>query len=334
MAVKLHIKNFLHLLAVVLLLLFGGSNASAQNELMLTQQWALPTFYNPANTGNTDFLRIRAGTRLQWIGIQNAPRSFFGTADSPFQFGKTRVGVGVAIMQESLGLFSNLNLGLQLSYKLNLKKWGVLSIGVQPAYYNSRFRGSDVVLPDNDDYHQGQDTAIPTQDLSGNHFDLSAGISLSHKYFTVGLSCLHVMSPKINLTREGSETTETEEYQTELPRALYLVANGNIPLKNTLFELQPSLLVTSDFSGFAAEAEMRATYNKFITFGLAYRWQDAIGVTIGGEFKNFFLGYAYEYPLSGINKASSGSHEIVAGYSLKLDFSGKNRNRHRSIRIM
>jgi len=52
------------------------------------------------------------------------------------------------------------------------------------------------------------------------------------------------------------------------------------------------------------------------------------------EYKNFFLGYSYEYPLSAIAKASSGSHEIVAGYQLKLDFSQKNKNRHRSIRIM
>ena len=55
---------------------------------------------------------------------------------------------------------------------------------------------------------------------------------------------------------------------------------------------------------------------------------------VGAEFKNFFLGYAYDYPTSAINKASSGSHELVAGYQLKLDFSGKNRNKHRSIRIM
>lgn len=79
---------------------------------------------------------------------------------------------------------------------------------------------------------------------------------------------------------------------------------------------------------------MRTTYNHFLTFGLSYRWEDALGVTIGAEYKNFFLGYAYEYPFSGINKASSGSHEIVVGYSLKLDFSGQNKHKHRSIRIM
>ncbi|MCH5218269.1 MAG: PorP/SprF family type IX secretion system membrane protein [Muribaculaceae bacterium] len=320
-------------MAAFLLITGGGVTMKAQDELMLSQHWALPTFYNPANTGNTDFLRIRGGARLQWLGIENAPRSFFGAADTPFLVGGKRIGVGVTAMQESLGLFANLNIGLQVSYKLNLGK-GTLSIGLQPAYFNSQFKGSKVVLPDGDDYHQGSDTSIPTQDLTGNHFDLSAGISWTHRFFTVGLSCMHLLNPKVNLTMQGSQSNEQQQYQTELPRQLYLIADGNIPLKNTLFELQPSLLLTSDLSWFTGEIAMRATYNKFLSFGVLYRYQDAVGVTIGGEYKNFFLGYAYEYPLSGINKASSGSHELVAGYSLKLDFSGKNKNKHRSIRLM
>lgn len=35
-----------------------------------------------------------------------------------------------------------------------------------------------------------------------------------------------------------------------------------------------------------------------------------------------------------IVKASSGSHEVFLGYSLKLDLSDKNKNKHKSIRIM
>ena len=115
---------------------------------------------------------------------------------------------------------------------------------------------------------------------------------------------------------------------------VYFMGGGNFPIKNTLFELQPSFLVKSDFNMFTAEVSARARYNKFLSFGVGYRWKDAVTVMAGAEFKNFFLGYAYDYPVSAIGKASSGSHEIIAGYQLKLDFSGKNRNKHRSIRIM
>ena len=55
---------------------------------------------------------------------------------------------------------------------------------------------------------------------------------------------------------------------------------------------------------------------------------------IGAEYKGFFIGYSYDYPTSAISKASSGSHEIFAGYSLKLNMSEKNKNKHKSIRIM
>ena len=327
------ITGLLSVMAFIMTLLFTPVETKAQADPLFTQYWALPTLLNPAATGNTDFLRIRGGARLQWIGIENAPKSFLATADMPFKLMNKRIGAGVIMWQESLGLFSNLLLSAQGSYKLKAFK-GTLGIGVQLGYYNTRFRGSDVFIPDNDDYHQGNDPGIPTQDLSGNAFDISLGLNYTHKYFNVGISGLHLTNPKINMNIEGSESNEMQQYETELPRAIYFDANSNIELTNTLFTLQPSLLIGTDLSDFSADITMRATYNKFITFGLGYRWNEAICVMIGAEFKNFFLGYAFDYPTSSIAKASAGSHELVAGYQLKIDMSGKNKNKHRSIRIM
>ncbi len=112
------------------------------------------------------------------------------------------------------------------------------------------------------------------------------------------------------------------------------MAGSNIPVKNTLSEVMPSALVKSDFTFTTFEATVRCRYNKFLTAGIGYRWKDAVYALLGVEFKGFFLGYSYDYSTSYIAKASSGSHEILAGYSVKLDFSGKNRNRHKSVRIM
>lgn len=315
------------------LILSSVSDLKAQPDPLFTQYWALPTLYNPASTGNTDFLRIRAGARLQWLGIEHAPKSFLATGDMPFKLMKKRIGTGLTLWQESIGLFSNLLVSAQGSYKLNILK-GVMGIGLQLGYYNSRFKGSEVYIPDNDDYHQGNDPGIPTQDLSGNAFDVSLGVDYSHKYFHVGVSGMHLTSPKVKMSVEGSESTATQQYETQLSRTIYFEADSNIDIRNTLFTLQPSLLIGTDLNDFAADITMRATYNKFLTFGLGYRWNDAICIMIGAEFKNFFLGYAFDYPTSSIAKASAGSHELVAGYQLKIDMSGKNRNKHRSIRIM
>lgn len=316
----------------VLVALFAP-RAAAQNDVQLTQYWAVPALYNPGAAGSSDYVRIRAGAKLQWVGITNAPVSFFGVADSPLKIGTKRIGLGVNMQQESLGLFSNLIANIQASYKLKLFK-GELSIGLQGGYYNSKFKSTDIYIPDEDDYHQSTDTSLPTQDLSGNAFDFSAGVYYTHKYFAVGISGMHLLNPTVKMNVEGSEASDAHEYETELSRMLYLTASGNIPIKNTLFLLQPSLLARTNLENFSAEVTMRATYNKFITFGVGYRWKEAVSAMVGAEFKNFFLGYAYDYPLSAIGKASSGSHEIILGYQLKLDFSGKNKNKHRSIRIM
>ena len=93
-------------------------------------------------------------------------------------------------------------------------------------------------------------------------------------------------------------------------------------------------MAASDFKTFNVQAAMRARYNRFLSFGIGYRYKDAVSVMVAAEFKNFFIGYSYDYPTSAISKASSGSHEIIAGYQIKLDFSGVNKNKHRSIRIM
>ncbi|MDE5808078.1 MAG: PorP/SprF family type IX secretion system membrane protein, partial [Muribaculaceae bacterium] len=140
-------KPLPHLAVALMALLFCVLPLRAQNDVLLTQSWAVPTYYNPAATGGTDFLRIRGGARLQWIGIENAPKSFLATVDMPVKIGKQRIGVGADMMNESLGLFSNTLVNVQASYKLRMLK-GTLSIGVQGGYYNSKFKGSEVVLPE------------------------------------------------------------------------------------------------------------------------------------------------------------------------------------------
>lgn len=323
----------LHIFVAILMLLLAVSESKAQSDLMFSQYWAVPAYYNPAATGQIDFVRIRGGARMQWLGIENAPKSFMMTADSPFKVGKKRIGAGVNMTQESMGLFSNLLINVQGSYKLKFLK-GELSIGVQGGYYNSRFRGSEVYIPEGDDYHQPDDEAIPKTDLTGNAFDLSAGLLYTHKYFNIGLSGLHLMQPTVHLNTEGEQSAEVAQYETKLARQFYLTACGNIEIKNSLFQLQPSLMLNTDLKDFGGELTMRATYRKLAWAGLGYRYKDAVSIMAGVEFKNFFIGYCYDYPTSAIAKASSGSHELVAGYQLKLDFSNKNKNKHRSIRIM
>ena len=327
-------NHAIRLTAILSALLCAAFGAKAQSDAQFSQYYEIPTLYNPAAVGQSDFIRIRGAGRLQWVGIDGAPQTFMLSGDMPFKLLDKRFGTGLVMQQESIGLYKSLNINAQIGFKLK-KFGGEFTFALQPGMYDQRFKGSEVFIPDGDDYHQGTDEGMPTTDLHGTAFDLGAGLWYSHRRWWAGLSAQHLTAPTIKMGGEdGGQVSGENIYEFKAPRTLYFMAGGNIPLKNTLFELLPSVLVKSDFTFTTAEITARARYNKFLIFGLGYRYNDAVYVTVAAEIKNFYIGYSYDYATSGIHSASSGSQEIVAGYSLKLDLGDKNRNRHRSIRIM
>ncbi len=325
--------NIKSLWVVAILSIIANFSLSAQVDAQLTQYFEVPNYYNPSAIGTTDFIKIRGDMRMQWVGIENAPQSIALAADMPLKFLNQRFGVGLVMQNETMGLYSNMVLGAQLGYKFKLLK-GEFSAGVQVGLLNQQFKGTEVFIPDNDDYHESADDAIPTTDIGGNAFDLGVGVFYTHKLFWAGVSCTHLTSPTITLNAESGEGGNEKNYEFKADRTLYFMAGSNIPIKNTLFEIIPSVLVKSDFSFITGEITGRVRYNKFLSAGIGYRYDDAIMAMIGAEYKNFYLGYSYDYHMSEIAKASSGSHEIMLGYKLKLDFSEKNKNKHKSIRIM
>ncbi len=325
----------------VICLLAAVPALRAQGDAMLTHYWVVPTYYNPAAAGDTDNIRIRGGMRMQWVGIDNAPRTFLAAADMPFKFLGKRWGIGLVVQQESEGLFRNLTVSAQIGYKFKALK-GEFTAAMQLGFFNEQFKGSEVFIPDDDDYHQSADDAIPTRDVAGNAFDMGIGVYYVHPRFKTGVSLVHALSPTVTFTSEGENTptpgggaSETaKKYQFTAPRTLYFTAEGNIPVRNTLFEVLPSVLVRSDFTFTDFAVTGRVRYNKMFSAGVGYRYGDAVSLLLSAELKGIFIGYSYDYHLSDISRASSGSHEIFAGYNLKLDFSEKNRNKHKSIRIM
>lgn len=326
------------LAAVILIATLSPLICKAQSDPLYTQAWALPTLYNPAAAGTTDWLRIRGAARLQWVGIENAPKSFSATADIPFKLLGRRWGGGANVTQEGIGLFSNTYVNGQLSGRLKKIFGGELTLGLQVGYFGSSFRGSDVYIPDDDDFHDSNDPSIPKQDVGGGTVDFGVGLQYIHPKFNVGVSLLHPAAPKVKLNTKGttssSVTSDNHEFETYVNRVLYLTAGSNIQVKNTLIELQPDLIAAYDFRTISGVLSLKGWYNKMFFGGVAYRWDDAVSINLGAEFKNFILGYAYDIPTSKILKASSGSHELTVGYRLKLDFGGKNTHRHRSIRLM
>lgn len=330
---KLRHTSLLRLCLPLFLACLAPLPARAQADAQFSQYFEVPNYYNAAAIGVGDMLHTRAAARLQWVGIKHAPQTFLVTGDMPFRLFRKRLGVGLLFQQESYGLYHNLNIGAQLAYKQPLFK-GVLSLGLQLGLIDQQFRGSHVLLPDDDDYHQGSDDAIPTTDIRGNALDIGLGIFYTHRWFWAGISAQHLNSPTVALNAETGDGGQERNYEFQIGRTFYFIAGSNIKVKNTLFEVLPSFLVKTDMTFTSWDATCRLRYNNFLTAGLGYRWKDAVYLVLSAQFKGFYLGYSYDYSTSAIAKASSGSHEIFIGYNIKLDLGDRNRHRHRSVRIM
>jgi hypothetical protein len=68
--------------------------------------------------------------------------------------------------------------------------------------------------------------------------------------------------------------------------------------------------------------------------GLSYRHQDAVVILAGIELLNGLkLGYSYDITLSKLIKYSSGSHEVMIGYSFNMNFE-KRTKRYKSVRYL
>lgn len=310
---------------------------SAQSDAQYTQYFAVPAYYNPAVYGNTDYLQIDGAARLQWVGIEGAPKEFYIGGGLPVVIlDKYRIGAGIEIFQESEGLFRTFEASAQVSYKFPLSK-GYLSVGLQPGIINQSFRGSEIYIPgENGDDSSSQDPDLPVQDLSGSSFDLGAGIWYSRENWWIGLSGHHLLSPTVKFKAEnnGQSGSSIENFEFKAKPSFYFMTGCNIPIKNTLFEIRPSLLLKHSGNFNTAEVTALVGWKKMFSGGISYRWNDAVSFILSADIGGLYIGYSYDYPTSAIARASKGSHEIVAGYRLKLNLEKKNKYKYKSIRLM
>lgn len=295
----------------------------AQNDAQTSMYWATPTLYNPATAGIDTALHVAAFDRMQWVGVEGAPQTFFVSADAPIRLGKKRLGIGVSVQNDQAGLFKTTFVSAQFSIKLSL--WGGrLAIGVQPGFVNQAFSGGDVYIPSGDAWDPS-DPSIPTSDVAGKGFDLGLGAYYEWGKWYGGIGLQHVNATELELA---------DYAYSQLERTLYFHAGGNILIKRTLFIMQPSVLVKTTFQFTQYDFTLRALWNRKFWGGVSYRLNDAIVLMAGANIGQVSLGYAYDIGLTRFGMASGGSHEIMACWTMPLLFDKNTRHASKSIRIL
>ena len=320
------------ILAAFILCVTVAFAAWSQSDANFSHAWLGKNYYNPAAAGDYNALHLTLGSRMQWVDIRRAPMNFYLTADLPYKLLEQRFGVGVKAEYERIGLFTSTRIGAQVAYKRKLGKCE-LSLGVQPGVFSQVFHttrdSKDSAQPLFEE--EGTDPAIPSGDVSGTVFDANVGIYFKHPKFWTGLAVTHVTSPSI----EMKTSRESNDYfKFTASRGYYFAAGGNIPISNTLFEIQPSTILGMSNKAWMAQVATMVRYNRMLNIGVGYRHRDAVSAFIGVNLKDAYLGYCYDYPVSAISKATFGSHEVFVTYNVKLQNHEKNKNRQKGVRLM
>ena len=329
MTIKSH--DIRRLLAAMTMTVVVVLAAMAQSDAAFSHFWVGKSYYNPAAAGELNAINMTLGSRMQWVDFRRAPMNFYLTVDAPYKLLGQRLGLGIKAEYERIGLYSNTRIGAQIAYKRRLNNKMTLSVGIQPGIFSQTFRRKEVIMPEDDEYHQGVDEALPKSEVSGTAFDANVGVFFSHPHYWAGIAVTHVTDPTINL-KASREALDLYEFKAS--RGYYFMGGGNIPINNTLFEIQPSGMFAMSQNMWTAQAATMVRYNCMLNIGVGYRWKDAVTAFIGVNLKDAYIGYAYYYPVSAISKETFGSHEVFITYKVKLDSREKNKNKQKCVRLM
>lgn len=280
-------------------MIFAGS-AVAQQLPQYSQYMINDYVINPAIAGTRNYFDAKLNQRYQWSGIEDAPRTYTLSVNGPLK--SRKVGIGGYIFTDVTGPTKRSGFYASYSYILKLSEEAKLSMSMSLGLLQYSVDGSQIQLED------PNDIALSNALQSAILPDAGFGMHLYSEKFYLGASAPQLFESSIKFFDEAKNG------HSGLSRHYFLMGGYKIKTSG-LFTFDPSFLVKYvEPTPVQFELSARATYNKAIWLGGSYRMNDAIAVLVGYNYlDNISFGYSYDILTSGLNKYSSGSHEIMVG---------------------
>ena len=274
---------------------------------------------NPAAIGVENVIDATILYRNQWVGIGGNPTHQSFSIHSPLKVFNS--SAGIQVVNEMQGEERATHILLSYAYKIPLK-FGGLSIGasggiIQKALDGSKLRAPQGSFSDVQDYEGHNDQYIPESLRSDVVPELNLGIYFNNRNLYAGIA--------VNNIVEGKAILETpiDETQITFSRNYVFLGGYKFGLSKKL-SLQPNVLVKTDFIRFQTDFNLLVQYNNNIHGGLSFRGSgqqttDALVAMFGFKiFKQLRVGYSYDFSISSLNQANSGSHEVFLNYKLNI----------------
>jgi type IX secretion system PorP/SprF family membrane protein len=314
-------------IAIISILIYTTSTAQ---QLLENSQYLMNSFLiNPSQAGYNDLSEFGITSRLQWVGLKNAPRLFSFSAqgrllDRKFGIrydhknGKTKllnprsgnIGIGVNLVSDQTGYVNNNMLTMAYSYHITMSG-SRLSLGLAGSVMQLSLRQKTLKLRDQDDpsiYQMGETFYAP---------DASIGLFYSRKNLYTGISVIQLFESnfKIGSDRLGNYNLNRH----------YFVMSGYKIYISKYYCLEPSLMFkTTEQLASQTDISLLLHFSDDFWTGLTYRTNNAFVIIAGIRIEMLYIGYAFDYAMDDLSLYKYGTHEL--SMVLKLDYSKRHIN--------
>ena len=288
-----------------ILVLFSSATAYSQQTPMYSQFLFHDYLVNPAIVGTRDYYDAKFTSRLQWSGIEDAPRTLVLSGQGPLK--NRKMGLGAYAMNDRAGHIYQQSGYLTYSYILKMNDGMRLSFGLSAGITSWSLDGSKLNLNDNGD--QVLSSGVQTATVPDGSF----GVLLKSKRLDLGISVTQLFQSRLVFFENGNEGTA------RLEPHLNLHTSYDIGSEESEWHFIPYILIKgSNPSQVQIDLGMKAEFKKLIWIGASYRSGEAFSGLLGLTFRdNISFGYSYDFVTSEIASQTTGSHEIMLGIKLQ-----------------
>ncbi len=302
-------------------LAFSLTKTYAQQTLQYSQYMFNGLAVNPAYAGYKEDWTLSVSSRLQWVGVDGAPKTSTVAIDGVTSAKSKNIGLGILVNNDRLGPENNSSAYINYSYRIRLDEADTkrlcFGIGVGAIQYTvdgSQFNAADIT-----------DGYIPTGLQSKLTADFRAGIYYYSPWIYFGASMLNLYpQAAVNTTANMAVITPV--------RTLYATVGFMVPI-SPLVDWKPSVMIKEDFKGPTnLDAATYFLFGKVLWIGGAYStgvtlWNktnlpsnlyktDAITGIMAISFSSRYrIGYSYDFNTNKIPGYNTASHEVSLSFS-------------------
>lgn len=294
---------------------FGFLTLAAQQEHQYTQWMHSKLTINPAYAGANFSPCLTGIYRNQWIGFDKSPETQQLSYD--MSLSNDRVGIGANLYRNSVGITEYITFDGIYAYRFPVGN-GFLGIGAQASVRNLTQDYSDPDLIST--LPIGLDPTIPGSKLSKFVPDFGLGIYYNTAKFYFGASVPRILNNEIDL----------QDVDTFIGREVdhaYIMAGYKLTVSENAELLPQALIKYADNSPLDIDFNLSLLLQDKYTVGATYRFGgddesfgESIDLLVGAQFtSNIFAGLSWDFTLSEIKDATSGSLEIALKYCFEGD---------------